>query len=240
MFDPFGDFETRGYLRNTQREKDPDLIKVAEHALYRAHLGEALQCLRGQRRLTYAHFLQVHRILFGALYPWAGQDRAQVLPGAAVKKGSVIFSHPYDCEAAIEEGLRWAQDRGQMAARPGFIMGMFAYGHPFLDGNGRTMLLVHAELCARAQMSIAWEHTRKADYLRALTQEIEDPHGGHLDRYLAPFVGLPIPPGQWTRLLGEMPGLDGAANPDDEGVPYDQPGMADDQLAFEQRRGYQL
>jgi fido (protein-threonine AMPylation protein) len=32
---------------------------------------------------------------------------------------------------------------------PSKVMGLFAYGHPFLDGNGRTMLIIHSELCRR-------------------------------------------------------------------------------------------
>ncbi|WP_226981161.1 Fic family protein [Vibrio litoralis] len=28
-------------------------------------------------------------------------------------------------------------------------MGFFAYGHPFIDGNGRIMLIIHNELCHR-------------------------------------------------------------------------------------------
>jgi cell filamentation protein len=34
-----------------------------------------------------------------------------------------------------------------LAKKPGVVMGQFAWGHPFLDGNGRTMLIVHTELC---------------------------------------------------------------------------------------------
>jgi len=93
-------------------------------------------------------------LLFEGLYPWAGKDRAELLPNSAVTKGSLYFCHPRDSRLAVMEGLSLAQDKGQMTTRPGFIMGMFAYGHPFLDGNGRAMLLVHAELCYRASMSL--------------------------------------------------------------------------------------
>ncbi len=31
-FDPFGDFETRGYLRNIARAKDPRIIQQLEHS----------------------------------------------------------------------------------------------------------------------------------------------------------------------------------------------------------------
>ena len=40
-FDPFGDFETRGYLRNVFGEKDPDIIKHLEHSAFVAGIAEA-------------------------------------------------------------------------------------------------------------------------------------------------------------------------------------------------------
>lgn len=198
-FDPFGDFATAGYLRNSQREKDPQIIKVLEHQLYRTMLPKALDYLAGVRRIDYKAFLQVHRILFEGLYPWAGQDRAHTMPDRAVIKGDVVFCHPQDCERAVMHGLRLAQEGGQMAEHPGRIMGMFAYGHPFLDGNGRTMLLVHAELCSRAEMSVDWSRTDKDRYLGALTREIAEPTVGHLDAYLRPFIAPPIPREQWMQ-----------------------------------------
>ena len=75
-----------------------------------------------------------------------------------------------------------------MRSKPGTVLGNLAYAHPFLDGNGRTILTVHAELCRRAGIHIAWREVDKATYLIALTQEINDPSQGHLDRFLAPFI----------------------------------------------------
>ena len=37
MFDPFRDYETAGYLRNFQGEKDLEIVKVAEHDLFSHH-----------------------------------------------------------------------------------------------------------------------------------------------------------------------------------------------------------
>ena len=39
IFDPFGDFETRGYLRNVFAEKDPAIIKRLEHQAFRQRIG---------------------------------------------------------------------------------------------------------------------------------------------------------------------------------------------------------
>ena len=75
-----------------------------------------------------------------------------------------------------------------MRENPGEVMGFLAYGHPFLDGNGRTIMLVHADLALRAGFGIDWGSTTKNDYLSALTEELESPSKGKLDSYLKPFI----------------------------------------------------
>lgn len=238
MFDPFGDFDTAGYLRNVDCEKDLSIIKVAEHALFRAQLPVALDYLANCKRINYADFLHVHRLLFGDLYPWAGSDRAEIMPEIAISKGSVYFCHPRDCRRAVEDGLSRAQEKGQMRSRPGFIMGLFAYGHPFLDGNGRTMLLVHAELCFRAGISIDWTRTQKDPYIKALSLELESPNSGHLDAYLLPFIGKTIPREQWQASVAVMPGLDGSDFDADAAERYSDPKVASGYVEFERKRGY--
>lgn len=239
MFDPFGDFETAGYLRNTSAEKDLTVVKAAEHTLFRAQLPEALAFLAKRRAISYEDFLNVHHLLFSGLYPWAGQDRAAVMPEKAISKGSVYFCHPRDSRRAVEDGLRRAQEKGEISIRPGFIMGLFAYGHPFLDGNGRTMLLVHSELCFRAGMSVDWTRTQKDLYLQALTLELESPNAGNLDAYLRPFVGAPIPRAQWLAKVNVLPGLNSASTEADAAAGYADPQVASSYAEFDRKRGYQ-
>ena len=43
MFDPFGDFATEGYLRNFDKEKDPEIVKIAEHELFGAQLRISIE-----------------------------------------------------------------------------------------------------------------------------------------------------------------------------------------------------
>jgi cell filamentation protein len=136
--------------------------------------------------------------------------------------------------------LSRAQEKKQMATRPGFIMGLFAYGHPFLDGNGRTMLLVHAELCFRAGISVDWTRSRKAPYLQALTLEIESPNAGHLDAYLFPLLDAPVPRAQWQNTVMALPGLDGANVEADSAASYSDPRVASGYAKFEHDRAYSL
>jgi cell filamentation protein len=182
IFDPFGDFATQGYLRNFEKEKDLAIVKRAENASFTTGLDEAFASLAKAKTLSYDDVLKTHGILFGAVYPWAGQDRAQTAPKLTIKKGPVIFANAPEIRVAVEFALRKGQDKDYMKAKPGEIMGYLAYGHPFLDGNGRTIMTVHSVLAQRAGFSIDWSATTKNVYLDALTKEIENPPKGHRDR----------------------------------------------------------
>jgi cell filamentation protein, protein adenylyltransferase len=209
-FDPFGDFATEGYLRNFEKEKDLAIVKRAENASFMTGLDEAFATLARSKVLSYNDVLTTHAILFGAIYPWAGEDRTRTAPKLTIKKGPVIFVNAPEIRTAVEFALRKGQDTDYMKAKPGEIMGYLAYGHPFLDGNGRTIMTVHSVLAQRAGFSIDWSATKKDAYLDALTQEIENPSKGSLDTYLKPFIRDPIAYERLATAIVEAPGLDGS------------------------------
>ena len=90
-FDPFGDFATEGYLRNFEKEKDLAIVKRAENASFVTGLDEAFAHLAKSKVLTYDDVLKTHGILFGAVYPWAGQDRTQPVGRVSRRRNSSII-----------------------------------------------------------------------------------------------------------------------------------------------------
>lgn len=90
-FDPFGDFETRGYLRNLAEEKDPTIVRRLEHTSFTTGIDDAFAALQKKKVLTHADVLSTHKTLFEAMYPWAGQDRTTTAPNIAVSRGGVLF-----------------------------------------------------------------------------------------------------------------------------------------------------
>lgn len=185
MFDPFGDFEARGYLRNSELLKDLEAVKHLEHLNFRAHLQPALAYLQSIKGpVGYEHFLKVHEMLFRDLYEWAGQDRKQLGVGAHITKGLTDFESSERIEMAMRQAFEVGNNKAKMRAKPGYVLGMMAWAHPLLDGNGRTMLLVHTELCRRAGFAIEWTKAKSDSYLEALTDELREPDRGHLDQYL--------------------------------------------------------
>ena len=227
MLDPFGDFKTRGYLQNVEGLKNLDEVKVLEHTFFEANLEDAFHFLgKIKGALTYKHFLKVHYILFNDFYPWAGQDRLQLGVGSLVEKGNFQFEESSMAQRAVEWGLEMGNNPAVLTKKPGVVMGQFAWGHPFLDGNGRTMLLVHTELCARANFSIDWTNSKKADYLQALTNELRTPDKGLLDAYFQPLIQKLPERKVWIEHIKNLSGLDGA-NTEDDNMSY----TADDALA---------
>lgn len=214
-FDPFGDFETRGYLRNVAGIKDPKIVRQMEHASFTTGLDAAFAHLATKDHLSYGDVLETHRILFDAVYPWAGQDRLTTSPHLVVSKSdnrqSVSFAYPQDIRRAVNCALQRGQDKKFMAAQPGEVMDYFAHGHPFLDGNGRAIMVLHCVLAQRAGFSIDWAATNKNDYLAALTRELDDPHQGYLDAYLKPFITPAVPHATLAANVAAAPGLDGGS-----------------------------
>ncbi|WP_331691299.1 Fic family protein [Pseudomonas sp. ZY71] len=223
-FDPFGDFETEGYLQNSLKLKDPLEVKESEHLSFEASIEDALAYLAKKKTIDYKAVLKTHEILFSGFYPWAGKDRNELVPHLAVFKGSkddphhTIFERPDLIKRSVEYAFELAANKKRFRQRPGEVMGQLASAHPFLDGNGRTILLIYMELCYRTRFAIDWSKTNKDDYLRALADEIRDPFTGHLDGYLAPFVIDISSRDEWPAMIGGIKGLDGL---DKEGITYE-------------------
>ncbi|MEE5041646.1 Fic family protein [Pseudomonas alliivorans] len=214
-FDPFGDFETAGYLRNHFQLTDLNTVKRLEHSSFEANIEQALDYLAHLKDIHYASILDVHRMLFQEIYPWAGRDRAEVTLDLRISKGRkgepgyTEFADADDIILAAEYAISSANKHARFRDKPGEVMGLLALAHPFLDGNGRTILLIFTELCYRAGFSIDWSQTTKDGYLAALSEEILDPGRRSLDEYLKPYVVAAAKREDWPALIGGIQGLDG-------------------------------
>jgi cell filamentation protein len=211
-FDPFGDFDSRGYLRNFFSSKDIPKVKTLEDASFQGNLDRAINTLAAVDFIEYKHVLEIHKTLFGDVYPWAGQDRSVTAPGINITKAGYnnLFAQSPYVRRVTEYAIDQSRNLHIMRQQPGYILGSLAHAHPFLDGNGRTILILHTELAHRAGISINWTQTEKKAYLIALTTELNDPGKGHLDSYLRLFIGSAIDRPQSAALLKSLQGLGSA------------------------------
>ncbi|WP_245502195.1 hypothetical protein [Bradyrhizobium betae] len=60
-FDPFGDFTTRGYLRNVAKAKDPDIVQRLVHNSFLTGIDSALDHLKARPSLSYDDVLKTHK-----------------------------------------------------------------------------------------------------------------------------------------------------------------------------------
>lgn len=163
VFDPFGDFETKGYLRNTLGEKNLHEVKSMEHIVFLSQLPSTLDWLATQP-LTYDTLLQTHQRLFADFYPWAGQDRLTVLPNTTVKKGEIVFANPEDVESAVVDAFQQKSSAN--------VLSHLAFAHPFLDGNGRAIFVLFAEHQRRHKKLVRFDQISKGDLGYALGKSI--------------------------------------------------------------------
>lgn len=191
VLDPFGDYSTKGYLQNVYGVHDLEVMGRLETAAFQEQVLGTVRYLRRFRRpLQYSDVLETHRQLFDSLYPWAGEDRSVNAPQIAIVKGGHrdLFCHPADCERAANHALSMSRDHTYFATHPGEVFGYLAHAHPFLEGNGRTILTVFAELTRRAGFYIKWEDIEKQAFLENLTQELKRPGHGLMDTLVLPFT----------------------------------------------------
>ena len=145
-------------------------MRRLQHNSFLTGIDAALAHLEGQPSLTYGDVLQTHKTLFEAVFPWAGEDRLNNAPHLFVNKGSVLFAHPNDIRKAVDYALEKGQDKAFMAQKPGEVMGYLAYGHAFLDGNGRTS---HA--CSRGTSVAGGLRHRLVDHRQGSVPRRADP-----------------------------------------------------------------
>lgn len=115
-----------------------------------------------------------------------------------------------------------------------------AYGHPFLDGNGRTIILVHSELCNRSGFSIDWIKADKEDYLNALTQELDQPATGILDRYLLQYKTDALDLDTLYEKIDAIKGLDGLDSKNRIEGDIDNPEVQKQYQNYKKQRGYTI
>jgi hypothetical protein len=60
-FDPFGDFDSRGYLRNFFGSKDISKVKALEDVSFQGNLDRAINTLATVDLIEYKHVLEIHK-----------------------------------------------------------------------------------------------------------------------------------------------------------------------------------
>ena len=109
ILDPFGDYETAGYLRNSYQEKDLRVVGHLETAAFEQEIVPTVRFLGRLPTLRYEHITETHQRLFNSLYPWAGSRSfrhrsSSSRPDIAIAKAGykILFADPGAMQLAAE------------------------------------------------------------------------------------------------------------------------------------------
>lgn len=165
--DPYRDPETR-VLRNLLGITDPAVLEQADADFSAVRLAQLHRReLPGDYDL--AHLRSFHRVVFGDLYPWAGELRT-----VAIAKGDP-FCLPRHIESfagdtftrlAAADHLR-GLDRAEFIDGLTELLGDLNALHPFRDGNGRAQRAFCAQLARHAGHQLRWATMDRAENIAA-------------------------------------------------------------------------
>jgi len=135
-----------GVFYNLLNEANPETLQAVE---YRA-AAKAAYDLRLRRREVkdMNYVLGVHRYLFGRVYPWAGQPRAEDARGEDSRLFPLLHLGPFYPAFMVADfhlsrlAAADGNDKEKVAYRLASLLKYLNEIHPFRTGNGRTERLV--------------------------------------------------------------------------------------------------
>lgn len=136
VWDPFGDKDTRGILRNKFGIKNKDERDLVEYSFIHKNICKALEVLAREKQIDLRAWRRTHAVLFSDVYPWAGSIRTH-----QVERG-YRFNTPENVEREANAVFNKARTKGFLIENLGEVYGELAFNHPFYDGNGRSPNLV--------------------------------------------------------------------------------------------------
>jgi len=146
------------------------------------------------------HLRGIHRLLFGSIYPWAGELRT-----IDVVKGTTRFANAEYLEDAAGDTFRRllvpsirlrARDRMAMVARASALLAELNLLHPFREGNGRTQRAFLQLLVLETGSVLRWDRITADQNITASIRSVtnDDAFVDLFDQILEPADGVEVPP----------------------------------------------
>lgn len=156
--DPYIDRKHK-VLKNLAGITDPKQLEIYEDAVADASMLEISDFIR-KRKIDFALWKEVHKVMFSDVYKWAGQIRT-----VRMSKGISIFANPQFIERSAKDLFSQLEQENflqrapldKLAARLAFYYNELNAIHPFREGNGRSLKVVITEIARRAGFRILWD-----------------------------------------------------------------------------------
>lgn len=163
-------------LINKLNIHDGDVLKRAEEEITAVRQMMLLQNpLKGN--FTRTHFLNIHKFIFGDIYPFAGKIRRE-----QISKADTMFYPPHMIEIELnkifekikKDNILKEKDEDKLLDSISYIMAELNVVHPFREGNGRTIREFIRLLAQKCGYSINWGNVDKDELLNASIKSVYD------------------------------------------------------------------
>ncbi|MBL4571602.1 MAG: Fic family protein [Gammaproteobacteria bacterium] len=155
-------------LRNKLNITDPNLLQEAEQDLSSARDMEiARYPVPGN--FDYQHLKDIHKKLFGDVYPWAGEPRTVDIHKASTFAPARLLEQSANKVFGdlAKDGYLRGLEKGEFIVKAATHFGEINFVHPFRDGNGRTQRVFFDHLAARAGHSFDWSRIDQKEIIQA-------------------------------------------------------------------------
>ena len=209
-FDPY--LRPSGILHNTLGIDDPVVLtRVEANAVLRS-------CVILFRRpdvmlatWDLRHLQRLHRLLFGSIYPWAGDLRT-----IDIAKDTTRFANAEYLQAAAADtfgrlldprGRLQGLDRNDTVSAASALLAELNLLHPFREGNGRAQRAFLQLLVLETGSVLRWDHVTPQENVAASIRSVtdDDAFTEILDRILEPADTISLPPLSPQRTRGIDP-----------------------------------
>lgn len=164
--------DENGVLKNNLGIKDQDKLDSAERDIT-SYKEAILKDSPIKGKFDLKHLQDIHKHLFGDIYPFAGKIRDGYL-----QKGQQDFTMGYRIipqserlfkELKNEQFLKNTEP-DKIAGRLAYYMGEINAIHPFREGNGRTQRIFIAQLAKEAGYELSFDKTTQEEMISASIQ----------------------------------------------------------------------
>lgn len=162
-------------LRNKFGITDFDTLKSIEEEIVSAKLYELMKNpISG--RFSKTHFFNIHRFLFGDIYPFAGKIRKE-----QIWKGNTMFYPPNAIDNELQKIFKIISDckkqkptKVELIDRTAYIMAELNIVHPFREGNGRATREFIRQWLWKFEYNLNWGNVDKDTILEASIKSVDD------------------------------------------------------------------
>ena len=123
------------------------------------------------------HLCNIHRYLFGDIYPFAGRYRRE-----SIAKGQTIFENPVNIQLKLKKLLSrlkeevFLKQTGEQEFLPrlAYYLSELNYLHPFREGNGRAIREFIRQLLLVNGYFVDWTNVNVDEFLSAMEASVFD------------------------------------------------------------------